>query len=416
MAAVVARSAVWRWLTEPVLGQSPEGRALAVRRWRYTSGIYLLYLAYAVVDMVQAGGAARIALGAMLITLFMYIYLGPLPVASFGGDPGRWLFVLVSMPAIMVVFLAAVGRGGLVFGVYVAVAFVILLRPIAFIPSTAALFILITWVPQHVARWDVHGPQWAVSVPVLLVAFGVGGLRSGLRQRIQLHRAEAEVARLAAEQERLRIARDLHDLLGHALTTITVKAELASKLAIRDPARAAAEMAEVAVLGRQGLSDVRATVAGYREVSLVTELAAARQVLAAAGIQAELPATIENVPGDLRELFGWVLREGVTNAVRHSGARHLRVEVDARSIEVVDDGLGERAGGAAGGGNGLAGLAERAAAAGGLLVAGSPCDRTSDADRAVLTGDAGGGGGAGSRVGNGGGWPVGFSLRVELPA
>ncbi|WP_018502465.1 sensor histidine kinase [Parafrankia discariae] len=407
VAAVLARSAVWHWLTEPVLGQSPEGRALAVRRWRYTSGIFLVYLAYAVGDMVQAGGVARIALGAVLIALFTYIYLGPLPAASLGGERRLWFLVLLSMPAIMVLFLAAVGRGGLVFGVYVAVAFVILLRPIAFIPLTAALFVLITWVPQHVARWDVHGPQWSVSVPVLLVAFGVGGLRSGLRQRIQLHRAEAEVARLAAGQERLRIARDLHDLLGHALTTITVKAELASKLAVRDPVRAAAEMAEVAVLGRQGLADVRATVAGYREVSLVTELASARQVLAAAGIQAELPATVENVPGDLRELFGWVLREGVTNAVRHSGARHLRVEVDARSIEVVDDGLGERAAGAAGGGNGLAGLAERAAAVGGLLVAGSPRDRAENArgaDRADRTGGPGGRG-----------WPVGFSLRVELP-
>lgn len=178
---------------------------------------------------------------------------------------------------------------------------------------------------------------------------------------------------MAAEQERLRIARDLHDLLGHALTTVTVKAELASRLATRDPERAAQEMAQVAELARQGLADVRAAVAGYREVSLATEIAVAREVLTAAGIRAELPPSTEEVPGHLRELFGWVVREGVTNAVRHSRAQRVRVSVSSHSIEVEDDGVGPGSEGRSG--SGLTGLVERVAEMGGRVETGAAGDR-----------------------------------------
>jgi two-component system sensor histidine kinase DesK len=148
------------------------------------------------------------------------------------------------------------------------------------------------------------------------------------------------VKRLAAEQERLRIARDLHDLLGHALTSVIVKSDLATRLALKEPERAKAEMAEVAALARQGLADVRSTVAGYREVTLVTELATARSVLRSAGISADLPGAVESVPLELRETFVWVLREAITNVVRHSRAQHVSVRLEPRALEVVDDGIG----------------------------------------------------------------------------
>jgi two-component system sensor histidine kinase DesK len=166
----------------------------------------------------------------------------------------------------------------------------------------------------------------------------------------------------------------MHDLLGHSLTTLTVKAALAGKLVDADPERAKQEMHDVERLAREALSDVRATVSGFRDVRLSTELVAARQVLEAAGIQAELPGVVDNVEGDLAGLFGWVLREGVTNVVRHSHAGQVRVTVEPRAIEIVDDGTGcpETEPADREYGNGLAGIAERTATAGGRMLAGPP--------------------------------------------
>ncbi len=125
---------------------------------------------------------------------------------------------------------------------------------------------------------------------------------------------------MAVEQERARFARDLHDLLGHSLTVIAIKSELARRVMTNDPDRAAAEVADIERLAREALTDVRATVAGYREVTLSAEISSARSALDAAGLHAELPTAVDDVPGERRELFGWVLREGVTNVVRHSDA------------------------------------------------------------------------------------------------
>ena len=145
---------------------------------------------------------------------------------------------------------------------------------------------------------------------------------------------------MAVEQERARFARDLHDLLGHSLTVIAIKSELARRVMANDPDRAAAEVADIERLAREALVDVRATVAGYREVTLAAEISSARSALDAAGVHAELPGAVDDVPGERRELFGWVLREGVTNVVRHSDASWVRVSVSARTVEIVDDGTG----------------------------------------------------------------------------
>jgi two-component system sensor histidine kinase DesK len=126
-------------------------------------------------------------------------------------------------------------------------------------------------------------------------------------------------------------------------------------------------MREVAALARQSLADVRSTVAGYREVTLPTELVTASEVLRAAGIEADLPTDVTCVPEDQRELFGWVVREGVTNAVRHSRARRVTIRLLDRGIEVIDDGAEPAT--KTTGGNGLSGLSERVAAAGGQLTA-----------------------------------------------
>ena len=208
---------------------------------------------------------------------------------------------------------------------------------------------------------------WAVAGSVALGSLAAFGFQALIRRTWELGAAQQEISRLAAERERMRIARDLHDLLGHSLTAASVKAQLAGRLVGRDDARAAAEIGDVERLTRQVLADVRAAVAGYREVSLAVELATAREVLGAAGIAADLPGAVDEVPAGRRELFGWVVREGVTNVVRHSQASRVTIRVTPTTVEVVDDGRGRAVRAP---GSGLAGLAERAAAAGGQLDAG----------------------------------------------
>ena len=178
--------------------------------------------------------------------------------------------------------------------------------------------------------------------------------------------ARAEVARLAAENERIRIARDLHDLLGHSLTTITVKAGLARRLGEADPARALGQIAEVEELSRRALAEVRAAVSGYRDVTLAGELARGRELLEASGVAADLPAAADMADPAHQELLGWAVREGLTNVIRHSRAGTCAVRLSPSAVEITDDGVGT----AAPPGNGLRGLRERVTAAGGTVDAG----------------------------------------------
>ena len=121
---------------------------------------------------------------------------------------------------------------------------------------------------------------------------------------------------------------------------VAIKAELAGRLIEVDRDRAAAEIAEVEALARAALADVRQTVGAYREVSLAAELAGARSALAAAGIAADLPAEVPELPEEWDRLFGWAVREGVTNVVRHSGARCCVIRVHPDRVEISDDGRG----------------------------------------------------------------------------
>ena len=121
---------------------------------------------------------------------------------------------------------------------------------------------------------------------------------------------------------------------------ITVKAELAQRLLDVDPDRARAELADLERLSRDALADVRRAVEGYRELTLPGELARARTALDAAEIDAELPNSTDDVPSELRELFAWTVREGVTNVIRHSGARTCEVRLTAAASRSRDDGRG----------------------------------------------------------------------------
>lgn len=234
-------------------------------------------------------------------------------------------------------------------------------------PRLGLAVVVVVAIGNDLAGRVIAGWQQDSSLTIAIICAGLAmwGVMQLISRNRELLQAREENARLAVEQERNRFARDLHDILGHSLTVITMKAELAGLLLDADPARARIEVDEIETLARDALADVRQAVTDYRQPSLAGELARARQALSAAGIAAELPGSADVVPSGLRDLFAWTIREGVTNVVRHSGARHCRVRVSANQVEVRDDGVGP---GESRPGNGLTGLRERAAQAGATLV------------------------------------------------
>lgn len=189
----------------------------------------------------------------------------------------------------------------------------------------------------------------------------------------ELRAAREELARRAVEQERLRFSRDLHDLLGHTLSVVVVKSEAARRLAPRDLAAALAQISDIESVGRQALTEIREAVTGYREGSLATELTRARSALSAASVQPVVRQSGAPLAPQTEALLGWVVREAVTNVVRHSRASRCEITVEGAAervrLTVTDDGRGTGTGGGAGG-TGLKGLTERLAAAGGSLTAG----------------------------------------------
>jgi len=229
---------------------------------------------------------------------------------------------------------------------------------------------------------------------VLVIGVVTNGMVRALITSQELRRAQAEIAHLAVANERLRIARDLHDLLGHNLSLIALKSELAGRLVKVAPERAVAEIADVESVARTTLQEVREAVASYRQSGLASELHAATEILAAAGVdyryEGDTRAPITLSPA-VENALAWTVREGVTNVVRHSRASHCTIRFTqdngTASIEVLDDGLGSTPptqaknagpvdlnGHNGGRGNGLRGLDERVAALGGSVEAGPSKD------------------------------------------
>ncbi len=192
---------------------------------------------------------------------------------------------------------------------------------------------------------------------------------AGLEERSEEARAE-----LALVAERDRVARDVHDVLGHSLTALSIKAELAARLIDVDPARARDELESIQETARQALAEVRATVGGLRAANLEAELATAPRVLADAGIETRLIGTVADTDPRHRTLLAWVLRESVTNVVRHARASVVSIELSRAGLVVADDGIGHEADNGHDG-NGLRGMRERVSDAGGTLQLTGPGTR-----------------------------------------
>src|SRR3984893_5286907 len=185
----------------------------------------------------------------------------------------------------------------------------------------------------------------------------------------QLSLAREQIARLAVGEERLRFARDLHDLIGHSLSVIALKSELAGRLIKNTPGLAAHEVEDIEKVARDALREVREAVAGYRQPTLAAELAGAHEALTAAGIAFSVDQDRVALPPAVEAVLAWTVREGVTNVMRHSQAKRCAIRImkkDGRAtVDVVDDGRG----GLPEAGSGLHGLQERVLERGGTLTA-----------------------------------------------
>ena len=345
-------------------------RAPASRRWFLGSGIAVVFWIVGGWDhfAAAASAAGQLPLRIAHLAAFMLAFM-LFPPFSWGRPLARKLVLLAILVVLSLGFFLYDSSGGW-YWTYVAVMAGVQQLPRGlFVGFLAGLFVASLSIQLG------HGLAFvdALSQPTLVVALGL--LLAALGRQAQtlreLREAQHELAELAVAEERNRVARDLHDILGHSLTVIAVKAELAGRLVRLDPDRAEREAGEVEELARGALADVRATVGGYRGVSVAAELAEARAALESAGIAPRLPVAADSVATANRELFGWVLREGVTNVVRHSGAAVCEVAFGADWIQIDDDGAGPAAApGPATLGHGLAGLAERARSAGFTLTLG----------------------------------------------
>lgn len=331
-------------------------------RWYPGAVIGLLYQISVIVSLWTSSGAVGTKIVATALLALVYVgFLALPPILWWEGERTRLIGVLAYF-ALTLTLLPFIGIDTLWTWVYVA--------------CVAGMSIARTWVAN-----TIIGALGAVQVVVFLlsgtfadawfialITVSIGIMMSAFARQIdtlrRLRNAQGEIARLAVVEERARFSRDMHDVLGHSLTVVTVKSELARRLIPVDPRRAEDELADIERLTRSALADLRAAVAGYREMSLSTELAAAQAGLAAADIQAHLPRNGEDVAPELRELFGWVLREGVTNVIRHSGSRNCWVTVEPDALRIEDDGRGPAPFGAERRelvrGSGIAGLTDRA--------------------------------------------------------
>jgi two-component system sensor histidine kinase DesK len=339
------------------------------RGWRRIvfPGVFLVYLLQVVGAVSShAHGPGAIA-GYALLVAFSAVYLMTLP-ACWHGSASRFRLLYGVLVALSAAEIAFAQSGAFVMWVFIVVVSVARLggRAVPLVVGFTAMAIVIPGVipSWHDSFSTAVNNGTAISIP--MVGLAMFGFFQVVRGNFALAEARSEIARLAAENERTRIARDLHDLLGHSLTTITVKAGLARRLSSSDPEGAFAEIAEVETLARRSLAEVRAAVRNYRDVTLAGELASGKEILRAAGIVADFPSAVDIVDPGHQELFGWVLREGVTNIVRHSHASSCSVRLSASSVEIIDDGVG----GPILSDEGLAGLRERVAAAGGEVTAG----------------------------------------------
>jgi two-component system, NarL family, sensor histidine kinase DesK len=403
----------------PLRATTEENR-IARRRWYGGAGFALIWQALVVIALWSDGGSlSKHLMGSIGLGIIYASFLFAPTVLWRGTMWGRVLG-LVLFTALSFAMIGFVGP--VVVWVWVLISslsgFVAARGWIAL--AINLLVVAAQVVVSASVGWGEAANQGFLFSPLITASVAASMLFFGRQRQAEeeLGVAQDEITRLAVVEERARFSRDLHDVLGHSLTVVTMKSELAGRLVDIDPERAKVEIADIERLSREALQGLRQAVSGYRQADLSAELVSARAAFEAAGIDATLPASGDVCAKDVRSLFAWVLREGVTNVLRHAGASRARVTLTRTELTIEDDGVSSSvaAGGGADGsaavgggadvsdGNGLRGLRERADAVGATLTTG-----TSDLGGFLLRVTRGAG--ARGRSGSGGAPSAGRAAR-----
>jgi two-component system, NarL family, sensor histidine kinase DesK len=338
---------------------------LPLRSWRrwvdYDHTIWLVYLGFWFIQPYLDHEPPRRWLWLFLaLALFIPFYL----LAHHGPQKSRWVWVL----AMLVLGLVYVPINQSACGVFIYVGTAI--PEISESTNTVIVLLLLESGAIIAECWLLNLSAWVWSMGVAFsVLFGMNRLRMRQKARgdAKLRMAHEEIEQLAKTAERERIARDMHDVLGHSLSLIVLKSELAGRLLASQPARAALEIAEIETAARQALGEVRRTIAGYRSEGFASELTRAAQILETAGVRLKRPAKAPYLTPRHEATLSLLLREAVTNIVRHAGASECSIEVstakDSTQLVIADDGRGD----IRQEGNGLRGMRERVRELGGSL-------------------------------------------------
>jgi two-component system sensor histidine kinase DesK len=326
----------------------------------WTPYAWLIYLtSFLAWPAIQRASALEWALTAAGTAVFLVLY--------FWGhwQEGRKILWAVGGILLLGVLFAPWNPGAASFFVYAA-SFLAVAGPPRFAWGLLGVLLAVLGLETPLAHLSPYA--W---VPAAVFSLVIGGIcihgAEVKRANAKLRMAHAEIERLAQTAERERIARDLHDVLGHTLSLITLKSELAGKLLERDPQRAGREIREVERISREALREVRGAIAGYRSEGLQAEMGRARLALESAGVRLEFFAQKVDLDPVQETVLALAMRESVTNVVRHAGAGACRItleqSVEETRLEVRDDGRG----GAAPEGIGLASMRERVEGLGGRL-------------------------------------------------
>jgi two-component system, NarL family, sensor histidine kinase DesK len=339
-------------------------------RWLLVAGVWLAVLMIPpVVDIVDRPDRVLPLLALVGVALSA---AGPVLANVLRWNTRRWVGPLSVTVLAALAVATTVGYGSAWWSVWTVLA----VTACNAVPVRAGLpVVLAVPVAASLALWADGATSddiWTSATTVFLAGAISLVLARLLMTIAALREAQDALARVAVTQERERFSRDLHDLLGHTLSVIVVKAEAVRRLSARDPAAAMQHTLDIESIGREALEEVREAVSGYRRTTLRAEVARAVDALDAAGITADVTIPDVSLAMPAEDALAWVVREGVTNIVRHSGARSSRLVVTSSDgtarLELTDDGAGGRVqdGGRS---NGLTGLHQRLAAVGGALEA-----------------------------------------------